>query len=321
MGLFSIIKKNSRLALKGNWGRAIVILIIMGSVSLLITVVTQMAMTMFVPPQAWNAAEQVETYSDLMQFAEGYRISAAEWIVYGVSTLLSILLISPLALGAARWYYRLVHGENLSVTELFFYFERGRSYLRAIFYEINLGIRSLLWMLVFYAVPSVILGIATFFLSGDAELTRAGTTTATLGILLAVVLFLLATLFYAACLCRYTLTPYLMADNADLTVRQAIKLSVKYTRGFRFQILWFLLSYIGWFLLLIFIWPTLYVTPYYSTGIAMYSRYLIEKNRSMPAEVTQEFSAELPHEAAPEPEVPEDSPEIAEPDEENRTVE
>lgn len=298
MGLFSIIKRNSKLALRGSWGRAIIILLIMAGVSMLITAFTQIAVEMFAPRHFFGNPT-MERYDTIMELAGEFRFSAAEWIIFGASAALSVLLVSPLSLGAARWYYNLVHGGNMPVTELFYYFERGRSYARAILYEINIGIRSMLWAVLFYLPPSAIFGIAVFFLSGNEELSRAGVMTATLGIFLSVALFLLMTIFYAACVCRYALTPYLMAEDADLTVRKAIKLSVAYTKGFRFSMVWFVLSYTGWFLLLVFLWPTLYVTPYYSTGIAMYSRFIIEKNRSA-TEVTQEFSAESPVEALPD---------------------
>lgn len=290
MGLFSILKRNSKLALRGSWGRAIIILLIVMGVSTLITVFTQIAASVFVTAPMLDDSTMAQ-YDTVWEFAEEFRLGTAEWIIFGASVILSLLLMSPLSLGQARWYYNLVHGGSMPVTELFFYFETGRAYARSLLYEINIGIRSMLWMILFYAPPSAVFGVALFFLSGNGELSRVGLMTATSGIFLSAVLFILATLFYAACVCRYALTPYLIAEDAELTVRKAIKLSVKYTKGFRFSILWFGLSYIGWFFLTAFIFPVLYAVPYYSTGMAMYSRYIIEKNRNFVPDATQEFSA------------------------------
>lgn len=290
MGLFSTLKRNSKLALRESWGRAIIILLILVGVYLLITAVTQIAAGMFMTDSMLDNPA-MQRYYTASELAGGFRFGAAEWIVFGSSVILSILLIAPLTLGQARWYYNLVHVRSMPVTELFYYFETGRVYARSVFYEINIGIRSLLWMVLFYAPPSAVFGVALFFLSGNEELSRTALMTATSGIFLSIVLFILATLFYAACVCRYSLTPYLIAEDADLTVRKAIKLSVKYTKGFRFSILWFALSYIGWFFLAAFLFPAMYVVPYYSTGIAMYSRYIIEKNRNPVSDTTQEFSA------------------------------
>lgn len=290
MGLFSILKRNSKLALRGSWGRAIIILLIVMGVSALITVFTQIAAGVFVTAPILDDSA-MEQYDTVWALAEEFRFGMAEWIIFGASAILSLLLMSPLSLGQARWYYNLVHGGSMPLTELFYYFETGKAYARSLLYEINIGIRSMLWMILFYAPPSAVFGVAVFFLSGNEELSRAGLMTATSGIFLSIVLFILATLFYAACICRYALTPYLIAGDSELTVRKAIKLSVNYTKGFRFSILWFGLSYIGWFFLSAFFFPILFAAPYYSTGMAMYSRYIIEKNRNSVPDETQEFSA------------------------------
>lgn len=290
MGLYSILKRNSKLALRGSWGRAIIILLIVMGVSTLVTVITQTAISIFtVNPMLDNPVTGKS--STFMELAQDFRFSAAEWVILGVSSILSLLLVAPLSLGATRWYYSLVHGKSLPITEMFYYLETGKAYFRAVFYEINISVRSMIWMILFYISPSAVLGISIFFLSGSTELSRAGLMTATGGIFLSAALYILATIFYAACVCRYALTPYLIAEDAELTVRKAIKLSIKYTKGFRFSILWFGLSYIGWFLLMVFFFPVLYVVPYCSTGIAMYSRFIIEKNRNSISEATQEFSS------------------------------
>lgn len=292
MRLFSILKRNSKLALRGSWGRAIIILLILMGASTIISALTQISVEIFT--ENTFTSVHPSDINDFYELADEFRLSMYEWLVMGISVLLSVLLISPLALGQMRWYYNLVHSRSMPLTELFYFFESGKSYVRAIGYEINLGIRTLLWMILFYAPPSVVFGVSIFFLSGNRELSRTASITATSGLFVAAVLYVIATIFYAALICRYALTPYLIADDPDLTVRQAIKLSVKYTKGYRFSLLWFYASYIGWFLLTIFMFPILYVMPYYQTGIAMYARYIIEKNRSLmpPVSATQEFATD-----------------------------
>lgn len=281
MKLFPTLKRNSRLALRGSFGRAIVILLITMGVSTLISALAQVAMSMFAGPVNYVTAALNDADMTFLKMLAGFRMNPAEWIIISAVTVVSVLLMAPLSLGAIRWYYSLVHGEPLSVAELFYFFESGKLYARSIFYEINMSVRSLLWLVLFYGPPSAVYGISMYFLNGGEERAREALITATAGIFLSAILFILATLFYAACICRYALTPYLIAEDGDLTVRQAIKLSVKYTKGFRFSIIWFAASYAGWFLLMLiaFMIPVFYVVPYYSTGMAMYSRFIIEKNR------------------------------------------
>ncbi len=119
MRLFSIIKRNSRLALRGNWGRAIILLLLMMGAGMVLSGLQQGAMMIFVPaasatpPPGPKASPQ-----DLLGYLSG-AVSLAEWIIISLHTLLTILLVTPVALGAMRWFYNLVHGKRLPVSDTF----------------------------------------------------------------------------------------------------------------------------------------------------------------------------------------------------------
>jgi uncharacterized membrane protein len=221
-------------------------------------------------------------------------IPPAEWIIVGVFSLLMLLIVTPVEMGAARWFYALVHGEKQPVSEAFWYFESGRRYCRSVWCCVNVNLRSFLWSLPFFALPGGLLAYSSYWLSRE-DVTRAQSAAATIGALMAGCLMILAAVFYAACVSRYMLTVFLLGESDDVTVGRAIRDSVRYTRGFRFSLMWFAFSYIGWFLLCWLFFPAFYVWPYYSAGIAMYALYIIEKKRHEAANATLEF-------AAPEPE-------------------
>lgn len=292
MGLFSTLKRNSRLALKGCWGTAILLMLIFFGVTVLLLILQQTAINVFVvSPMLNNPTMEPNITDDPIQIITAtFQFSFAEWIIVATSTILTILLIAPLSLGIQRWFFNLVHSRRLSVAEAFHFFETAHNYSRAVWYDICISIRCALWAIPFYAVPCGIFGASIFFLSRGAELTRGESAVASTGIFISAVLFLLATIFYFACICRYLLVPYLLAEDDDISVSLAIKTSVEYTKGFRFSLMWFELSYIGWFFLLVFLFPILYIGPYYSTGVAMYARFIIEKNRYVQPEATREFS-------------------------------
>lgn len=312
MGLFSMLKKNAKLALKGNYGRAILILLLIFGVTILITILEQIAFTVFI--KGPSLYEIIEEFVDdpayaLPELLDYYKI---ESIIVGITSVISLLFVTPLSLGAMRWFFRLVHGERMQIVELFHYFETLRGFGRSLWYNVNIYVRCLLWSIPFFTVPSAILGISVYFLSGGEEISRSSSAIASTGIFLASVLMLLASAFYAACISRYALVPYLIAENDDLTVRKAIRESVRYTRGFRFSIFWFELSFIGWMLLSIFVWPLLlYVMPYYYTAFAMYARYIIEKNRYCEPNETKEFAV-APDGAPPVFSVPADTLQVPE---------
>lgn len=69
----------------------------------------------------------------------------------------------------------------------------------------------------------------------------------------------------------YFMTPYILADSKKVSATQALKLSIKMTRGYKGKIFVMYLSFIGWFLLsgLTFgILQILYVGPYMQTSLA-----------------------------------------------------
>jgi uncharacterized membrane protein len=311
MGMFSMIKRNSKRALKGNWGKAVTLTLLLFGALTLFAILQQAAIEMFVSRAPEPALPPPD--ADLAQLA-GYvaqAIPPAEWIIVGVFSALMLLIITPVEMGAARWFYALVRGEKQPISEAFWYFESGRRYGRSVWYSVNVGLRGFLWSVLFFAVPGGLLGYSSYWLSRE-DVTRAQSSAATIGVLIASCLMILAALFYSACVSRYMLAVFLLGESDDVTVGRAIRESVRYTRGFRFSLMWFALSYIGWIMLCCLFFPALYVWPYYSAGIAMYALYIIEKKRHEAASATLEFAGPAPEpkpEQEPEPE-PEPKPEL-----------
>ena len=62
----------------------------------------------------------------------------------------------------------------------------------------------------------------------------------------------------------------IMCDYPELTAWEAIKLSKKIVKGNRFELFLLKLSFIPWGILCIFIFPIIYVVPYFETTIALY---------------------------------------------------
>lgn len=62
----------------------------------------------------------------------------------------------------------------------------------------------------------------------------------------------------------------IMCDYPGLTAWEAIRLSKKIVKGNRFELFLLELSFIPWAFLCIFIFPIIYVAPYYGTTIALY---------------------------------------------------
>lgn len=294
MTLVSTIKRNSRLALNGNWGRAILCLMIGFGILLLLGVMQTVCIRVFVLPQVQSNPTMTpyEFWGAEGLFWYSIQIAAVETCILGAFSLLTMLLTAPVGLGTAHWYYALVGGEAPPLGEVFRFFESFRDYRRALWYYIQFSARAFLWAVLFFLLPFA-LGTASVMFLQSAEGSRLRTSAATIGILFLCALTLLACILYCIFLFRYALVPYLLCGEGGdkLRVRDAFRLSVRYTKGYRSGLFLFSLSFIGWLLLIPFTFGLifLYLGPYYNTAIAMYARYIIEKNRIEPPNATKEF--------------------------------
>lgn len=262
-GLFSALKSNAKRALRGSWGKAIGILFISLTVSILFYILQMILDTFYGSPLV-----DLPDHTSWYQFME----AMVPYLVFtGLLALLSWLL-SPLTLGIQGWYARLVYERETPVGSIFSFFERGRLYLRALWYSVNLGVRTALWSILFFLLPSAAMGCLIGL--------RDKSSLFILLVFLTSVLFIVMAVLYVMVLFRYFLAPYLMTIDDSLTANQAIKKSVAYTKGFRVDIFLFHLSFIGWFLLTCLLFPLgLYTVPYFNTSAAMLARYIVEYNQ------------------------------------------
>jgi len=95
----------------------------------------------------------------------------------------------------------------------------------------------------------------------------------------------------------YSMIPYILADCPNVTAREAMKLSMRMTKGYKGQIFVMYLSFIGWFLLgtlTLHILTIIFVGPYMSTTVAGYYNELkknaIESGTISAAEFGEESS-------------------------------
>lgn len=289
MTLFATLKQNSHRALRGHWGGAILGMLVLGGVSLLLYCLRGYVVHFFapqtVPDPLFGARHGFEEYF-FQQYAQ---ISRQELAILGGAWLLNLLIVVPLGLGVTCWYWALVRGREFSLGEMFHFFGSGRGYLRAIGLHLQLLVRSFAWAVVFFLIPAAIWGSSVYLVNRTDGAVRGAGALLSLGMVFGAVLFLLAAVFYLVLLSKYLLAFYLVCEDESLSVRRAIKLSCAYTRGYRFSLFWYQLSFIGWFLLCVFVFPALFVYPYFNTALAMYASFLIEKNRFTPPNPTMEY--------------------------------
>ncbi len=292
MTLYTTLKQNSKLALRENWGRAILGLLIIVAASVVLTLLRQVGINLFILPLSQTPTMETVSFWDIVR--QSTQILPVELGILAISLAASLLVAAPLQLGLTRWHWMLVHGKSMPVSSVFAFFDTKKQYTRAVGYALSMTLRTLFWALLFYLLPALAFGVSGWFLRDTGEtLSRGTVAVATAGLMLSGILFLLSTVLYLAYMEKYTLTPYLLFESQEATVSQSIKTSVIYSKGYRFPFLLFRLSFIGWIVLVPFTFGLilLYAEPYINTSVAMYGRYIIERSRYVP-DVTKEFVVE-----------------------------
>lgn len=109
-----------------------------------------------------------------------------------------------------------------------------------------------------------------------------------LSILYMLFVFLWALLLYIPGIIKglaYSMSPFILKDNPELSANQAINLSMKMMKGHKFDLFWLNLSFVGWFFLCIFTLGIGFVwfLPYVQTANAAFYQdvrkaYMMENN-------------------------------------------
>jgi uncharacterized membrane protein len=295
-----MVKKNARESLRGHWGAAAGIFALCAGIFGALAALD----AFFV----WLASGDVSLGGEPGYFLRLVFYSENR---YGVMitagfTLISLLL-SPLYLGAQRYFYNAAAEIPPRFFDLFYFFTGPKKYMRALWLSIQVNLRASLWGILFFAFPGGIMLVSVRFLILE-ELSRESRAAASVGVVLACGLFLLAGILFGIFVQKYTLTAFLICSE-DKSAGQIIKESVRASKGHRGMLFLFSLSYIGWYILAPFTFFTLlifYVLPSRSAGGMIMSRYLCERRERMNRRPEPVASAEYTAKGR-EPEAPEDN--------------
>lgn len=111
-------------------------------------------------------------------------------------------------------------------------------------------------------------------------------TTCVAGILTQLYTFLWSLLFIVPGIVKalsYAMTPYILADNPDMSSQDAIKASQDMMNGHKWDLFVLYLSFLGWYILSAFtagILAILYVNPYVATSVAGFYDAIKDENQN-----------------------------------------
>lgn len=278
-----MVKRNARLALTGRWGLAVAIVLVVMSLWMALNLLEAGVF------EALGLKPYVDVYNTPDNFMDDLPNTTPLylWVTLGM-TFVAVLVGAPLNIGVNDWFLGLTDGAAPPFGQIFRPYG-NRTFFRAVWLEISIYLRTMLWAALLSAVPAGVLAFSVWFFEQGAR-TNTEQALSVMGIILGAGLLLAAVVFLAAVVTRYTLAPYLLCSRYAKTVRQALRLSVHYTKGHRWEIVAFFLSFLPWLLLTPLVLPVLWIYPYMQMSTALFARYLIEAGSRKEQGVTREFS-------------------------------
>ena len=309
MGFGRTVKSGAREALRHFWGKSVVALMICYAAYLLIYLMDVVFTLVFAEPGIAalvlgevSLGELFTSYAELSSLADTAPVAL---FITGCAALAYLLILPPLFLGYKSWYYHSAGGGSDNLLQLFTYFSSFRLYFRAFFYSIGLLIRKVFW-LVFFSLPGAgLTGVLYYYayyldvLTDHTSQVLAGAGICFGGFLL-LAGWLMLTVFFQ----RYALAPYYLAEGKG--PHAAFRKSVAATSGNVAKLFFFKLSFLGWWILCLLVLPALYANPYQNTAVAIYAKYLMQKEAAEASSGNSAGPAAEPEEplssAAPEPE-------------------
>lgn len=276
----SSIKYETRKSLRGNWGKAIAVTLIYFAFYFLINIPEQLVRYVFHFQDITFEKNGLSIFSDPAKIMPSLIVSA-------IAAIVGFLIFTPLLYGEKYWYLKIANAQSPHVSALFEFLRSFKRYCKTLATRINIFLRIICFSILFLA-PGI--GLTVYF-AHTINFLQA--TYFEILLMIACAALCIAGLWLLLMVwAGYFLTPYIIVQYPESSIRSAIKISLALMKGHRIRLFLLYLSFIGWVLLCILILPLLYVVPYMNATCARFAHYILNENkeRSHPLDQTIEFS-------------------------------
>ncbi len=291
MRLSRLIKRDSKLLLTNNYGKGVLIVLIISLINFIINFVDKLAFNLC-------GYDLIRLSEDIYNYSQELFTSPIPFIISFVGLVIKMLLIVPILIGTLNFYLNITDKQNVSVSDIFSPYE-SKLFGKSILISLNLGIKRLFISLLFVAIPISVISVGVFTSSKD----EMHPLFAPMLILVGSFMLLVALFLIEVFMQRYALAPILICNKYNYGVHKAVKTSTNYMKYHKGELIGFKLSYIGYLIpfilvnimyffteetnfalimlmeVLVFIvtnLTALFFVPYYLMGTTMYKRYLFE---------------------------------------------
>lgn len=238
------VKTNAKLALKGNYIKAIFASCVLAFSQLIL----------------WLICSMISVIGNVAA-------------VITVSVLVNVFLISPLFLGLLRFFKRLAFGCNDEVVSIFYYFSDFRAYKRAMEFVLRLFVRVLQNAVVSF-LPAIIVRIATMPFIYDLFDIKVPQFAANLWAAKNIFIFLGGVCFVLITLKLY-LAPFLFVAQENKCATEAILMSGIIARRSLTSFVFLCFGMSFYIIISLFALPLVFTAPYFFAAYIVHSRYSV----------------------------------------------
>lgn len=260
----AVLRKDALRCLKGRWGKAAAVTLFLSGIA---------AVVMLLEEFCLNALGLFGVELKVPFLA--VPVTSAQSIVSILFGILGFLALAPLCVGMQKWYFRLADGPTPDLRMVFDYYVGARLYARALRLSLAVILRTAVFGAVMALLPAG-LRMAQLWVSGfDSAAAAVGE--ALLFLLFAVMTVLSALLTFCFGL-RYFLAVYYFTGEEELSVRQAVRCSVRAMKGMKGQVFSLMLGWLPLLLSCFLLVPAIFVLPYWNTAFAINARWLMGRD-------------------------------------------
>lgn len=293
MELHRIIKSDAKKALRRYWGRSVVAALIVFAAYLAIALSESILLFVFSGEESVSAKifDLASTTPEVL-------------VILGCTALAFCLLMPGLLLGFKKLHLGFAKNAETAVYTLFDCFSSLREFFRSFFFSLMLSLRcAAVTLLSLVPGTALIYAAHTYIQPQNRTVYMLKVCAYCVGALVGLLCLAMGLIFMQ----RWFAAPYYLVSGRG--IHKSFTLSVKATRRMTSEIIRFKLSYFGWALLSIFVFPILWSLPYYSIAEAIYAEYLIERQSRSEGSAFDESKEPLEHQKNPDEHaaVPDDS--------------
>ena len=230
-----------------------------------LTLAVVLLITVFLSLVFNNSFVLGQIIADLPRFGElffrfGERVVKITF--FSVLGILSYIALAPFKFGREIWFFENAKKTRLPVKNLFAFYSMKKS-LNTIKFILFLQLKKM-FVTFLFLLPSLIIGGYIVY-----SLSEGIGKKMLISLFVSSVLLFLSGLFFSFVFVqRYFLAGYIFYENDRSRVKDIINLSVKVMENKCFETAFLKISFVGWFLLCLLVFPTFYVYPFYKLSIS-----------------------------------------------------